>query len=79
MFPDLRKVESGLLSADNKEGLDSLLVKFFKFYSNFNFDKHKISIYYGKVMPKVTKSALEVENPTDPALNVAKNVRIFSI
>lgn len=68
-----------LSSGDEKESIDSLLVKFFKFYSNFSFEKNKISIYHGKPMPKVTRSCLEIENPTNSSLNVAKNVSIFFI
>ncbi|XP_034242553.1 poly(A) RNA polymerase, mitochondrial-like isoform X2 [Thrips palmi] len=74
-FPDLRRVEKGLLSGGNEEKIDSLLVKFFMFYSTFSFEKNKISVYHGKVMPKSSRLILEIENPTNPSLNVAKNVR----
>lgn len=75
-FPDLRKVQTDMLPEQkiNDLDVDSLLLKFFEFYSNFNFETTRIAIYRGVAMPKKSRSPLEIENPANPDLNVSKNV-----
>lgn len=76
VFPDIKKIPPNMLLTTNssKDGVDTLLFSFFNFYSKFDFEKQKISIYHGKAVPKVLDKPLEIENPVDPSLNISQNV-----
>lgn len=76
VFPDLRKIPDGMWEVKNESGqdVDGLLLMFFTYYSKFNYEKNKISILHGTSMPKSLFHVLEIENPVDPALNIARNV-----
>ncbi|CAG9583437.1 unnamed protein product [Danaus chrysippus] len=58
-------------SSDN---LQTLLLKFFEFYSQFDFQEHAISVIEGKPIRKPNTLPLYIVNPLEPALNVSRNV-----
>ncbi|KAK3927867.1 Poly(A) RNA polymerase, mitochondrial [Frankliniella fusca] len=72
VFPDITRIPK--TTSSTNVGVDTLLCNFFDFYSKFDFDKQKISIYHGKQIPKGIDKPLEIENPVDPSLNISQNV-----
>ena len=54
---------------------DELLMEFFKFYADFNFAEHGISVITGSVVKKPDPSVpVYIENPLERELNVSKNI-----
>lgn len=63
------------LSEDQiNEIMPDLLLGFFKFYSNFDFDNHALNIHDAKIEKKLDNSMIYVLNPIDTARNVCHNV-----
>lgn len=60
--------------SQNKANLQTLLLQFFEFYSQFNFQDKAISINEGKAIRKPNSLPLYVVNPLEQALNVSRNV-----
>ncbi|XP_067108022.1 poly(A) RNA polymerase, mitochondrial isoform X1 [Osmerus mordax] len=58
----------------NTETLATLLQEFFEFYGCFAFNRMSIDIRKGKEQNKPEPSALHIQNPFEPTLNVSKNV-----
>ncbi|KAK3591389.1 hypothetical protein CHS0354_005309 [Potamilus streckersoni] len=61
----------------NTQDLGDLFVKFFEFYSTFDFQNNSISVISGKSCPKVELdefSPMQIENPFESDHNVSKNV-----
>lgn len=67
---DIRKVQL----QNNTDSLEKLLQEFFEFYGRFAFGKMSIDIRKGKEQNKPEASALHIQNPFEPTLNVSKNV-----
>ncbi|KAL4630928.1 poly(A) RNA polymerase, mitochondrial [Arapaima gigas] len=59
---------------NNTESLEHLLLGFFEFYGNFDFNKLSIDIRKGKEQTKPEASPLHIQNPFQLSLNVSKNV-----
>ncbi|XP_063424977.1 poly(A) RNA polymerase, mitochondrial-like isoform X2 [Mytilus trossulus] len=57
----------------------TLLQDFFKFYSDFDFEKYSISVVEGVPVEKKTFNALVIENPLDVEHNVSRNVNVQSV
>ncbi|XP_045773699.1 poly(A) RNA polymerase, mitochondrial-like [Maniola jurtina] len=60
--------------AQNDDDLQTLLFKFFEFYSQFDFQDKAISLNEGKPIRKPNSHPLYVVNPLEQALNVSRNV-----
>ncbi|XP_026730146.1 poly(A) RNA polymerase, mitochondrial-like isoform X2 [Trichoplusia ni] len=60
--------------SQNKANLQTLLLQFFEFYSQFNFQDKAISINEGTAIRKPNSLPLYVVNPLEQALNVSRNV-----
>ncbi|XP_034833107.1 poly(A) RNA polymerase, mitochondrial [Maniola hyperantus] len=60
--------------AQNNDDLQTLLFKFFEFYSQFDFQDKAISLNEGKPIRKPNSHPLYVVNPLEQALNVSRNV-----
>lgn len=58
----------------NDTNLGSLLLEFFEFYSQFDFQNKAISIKEGTSIGKPNYHPLYIMNPLDTALNVSRNV-----
>ncbi|XP_061376762.1 poly(A) RNA polymerase, mitochondrial-like isoform X2 [Danaus plexippus] len=58
----------------SSDDLQTLLLKFFEFYSQFDFQEHAISVIEGKPIRKPNTLPLYIVNPLEPALNVSRNV-----
>lgn len=59
--------------SENKENLETLLMKFFNFYGDFDFNKRAVSIVTGKHFAN-PKGLFYIENPIETELNVGRNV-----
>lgn len=70
---DGRKLKETFYNNDN---LYDLLLKFFEFYSEFDFNTKAISLNEGIPITKPEHSALYIVNPLEKFLNVSKNVSI---
>ncbi|XP_039757006.1 poly(A) RNA polymerase, mitochondrial-like [Pararge aegeria] len=70
---DLNKLPTESYS-QNTDDLQTLLFKFFEFYSQFEFQDKAISINEGRPVRKPNSLPLYVVNPLEPALNVSRNV-----
>ncbi|XP_059154714.1 poly(A) RNA polymerase, mitochondrial-like [Physella acuta] len=61
--------------SENKESLENLLLGFFEYYSQFDFDKKAISITEGATFEKQADSRpIYIENPLSVSLNICQNV-----
>lgn len=60
----------------NTTKTSDLLLQFFEFYSQFDFQNKAISLNEGKAIPKPDHSALYIVNPLEQLLNVSKNVSL---
>ncbi|XP_047533901.1 poly(A) RNA polymerase, mitochondrial-like [Vanessa atalanta] len=58
----------------NDDDLQTLLFKFFEFYSQFDFQEKAISINEGKPIRKPNSLPLYIVNPLEQSLNVSRNV-----
>ncbi|XP_013135381.1 PREDICTED: poly(A) RNA polymerase, mitochondrial [Papilio polytes] len=56
------------------EDLHTLLLQFFEFYAQFDFQEHAISINRGVPIRKPNALPLYIVNPLDQAMNVSRNV-----
>ncbi|KAH9644730.1 hypothetical protein HF086_003835 [Spodoptera exigua] len=70
---DMNKLPSECY-AQNKANLQSLLLQFFEFYSQFDFQDKAISINDGASVRKPNSLPLYIVNPLEQALNVSRNV-----
>ncbi|KAL1464122.1 hypothetical protein WDU94_003797 [Cyamophila willieti] len=71
---DISKLQFHPSLPDSTDSLTTLLFGFFEFYSQFDFNTHGVSLYYGTPIPKPEYSALYINNPLERGLNVSKNV-----
>lgn len=62
------------LFTKNESNLESLLLQFFEFYSQFDFEGKAISINEGAPIRKPNSQPLYIVNPLATGLNVSKNV-----
>lgn len=60
--------------SNNTSKVSELLLQFFEFYSQFDFQNKAISLNEGRVVSKPDHSALYIVNPLERLLNVSKNV-----
>lgn len=58
----------------NSSSLEALLLQFFEFYSQFDFQNKAISVIEGAPTRKPNALPLYIVNPLEPALNVSRNV-----
>ncbi|CAH2090616.1 unnamed protein product [Euphydryas editha] len=58
----------------NDDDLQTLLFKFFEFYSQFDFENKAISINEGRAIRKPNSLPLYIVNPLEQSLNVSRNV-----
>ncbi|XP_023940447.2 poly(A) RNA polymerase, mitochondrial isoform X2 [Bicyclus anynana] len=70
---DLNKLPTDSYS-QNDDDLQTLLFKFFEFYSQFEFQDKAISINEGRAIRKPNSLPLYVVNPLEQSLNVSRNV-----
>ncbi|XP_067637405.1 poly(A) RNA polymerase, mitochondrial [Eurosta solidaginis] len=85
---DIRLTEDGIncsfgrdferigFSSENTVKLSELLLEFFEFYSQFDFQNRAISLNDGRPIAKPDHSALYIVNPLEQVLNVSKNVSL---
>uniref|UniRef100_A0A182NL64 Poly(A) RNA polymerase, mitochondrial n=1 Tax=Anopheles dirus TaxID=7168 RepID=A0A182NL64_9DIPT len=66
----------GAFRSDNPSTLEQLLVQFFEFYSQFDFQQRAISLNLGATILKPDHSPLYIVNPLETVLNVSKNVNL---
>lgn len=59
---------------ENTDLLGYLLIQFFEFYSQFDFNNRGISLNEGRSILKPDHSAMYIVNPLEPHLNVSKNL-----
>lgn len=68
------------MALKNKLILEELLFKFFIFFSDFNFKTEGISVRSGEIVKKLgLGTALYIENPLSPDLNVSANVTLKEV
>uniref|UniRef100_A0A182VQL9 RRM domain-containing protein n=1 Tax=Anopheles minimus TaxID=112268 RepID=A0A182VQL9_9DIPT len=66
----------GSFRSDNESTLEQLLVEFFEFYSQFDFNQRAISLNLGATILKPDHSPMYIVNPLETVLNVSKNVNL---
>uniref|UniRef100_A0A182QS77 Poly(A) RNA polymerase, mitochondrial n=1 Tax=Anopheles farauti TaxID=69004 RepID=A0A182QS77_9DIPT len=66
----------GAFRSDNPSTLEQLLVQFFEFYSQFDFNQRAISLNLGTTILKPDHSPMYIVNPLETVLNVSKNVNL---
>uniref|UniRef100_A0A1I8PNX8 Poly(A) RNA polymerase, mitochondrial n=1 Tax=Stomoxys calcitrans TaxID=35570 RepID=A0A1I8PNX8_STOCA len=62
--------------SNNSCSIGELLLQFFEFYSQFDFQNKAISLNEARALSKPDHSALYIVNPLEPLLNVSKNVSL---
>lgn len=60
--------------SQNQSNLETLLLQFFEYYAQFDFQEKAISIIEGHPVRKPNALPLYIVNPLEPALNVSRNV-----
>ncbi|CAH1401680.1 unnamed protein product [Nezara viridula] len=73
---DLRNVR---LELDHSKTTAELLLGFFNFYQNFDFNNKAISLCSAKIINKLDYSPMYIVNPLDRNLNVTKNVSLEEV
>uniref|UniRef100_A0A1I8MY71 Poly(A) RNA polymerase, mitochondrial n=1 Tax=Musca domestica TaxID=7370 RepID=A0A1I8MY71_MUSDO len=71
-----RNFEAIGFSSKNSNKISDLLLQFFEFYSQFDFQNKAISLNEGRAVSKPDHSALYIVNPLEQLLNVSKNVSL---
>lgn len=71
----LRDLNSLKFTKQNKDTLEQLLLGFFEFYSQLDFDR-SISMNDVELSTKPDYSAVYIVNPLEPMLNVGKNISL---
>ncbi|XP_053672015.1 poly(A) RNA polymerase, mitochondrial [Anopheles nili] len=66
----------GSFRSENQSTLEQLLVQFFEFYSQFDFNNRAISLNIGSTILKPDHSPIYIVNPLETMLNVSKNVNL---
>uniref|UniRef100_A0A182MMM3 Poly(A) RNA polymerase, mitochondrial n=1 Tax=Anopheles culicifacies TaxID=139723 RepID=A0A182MMM3_9DIPT len=66
----------GSFRSENESTLEQLLVEFFEFYSQFDFNQRAISLNLGSTILKPDHSPMYIVNPLETVLNVSKNVNL---
>uniref|UniRef100_A0A182P5R6 Poly(A) RNA polymerase, mitochondrial n=1 Tax=Anopheles epiroticus TaxID=199890 RepID=A0A182P5R6_9DIPT len=66
----------GSFRSENDATLEQLLVQFFEFYSQFDFNQRAISLNLGSTILKPDHSPMYIVNPLETVLNVSKNVNL---
>ncbi|XP_035891232.1 poly(A) RNA polymerase, mitochondrial [Anopheles stephensi] len=66
----------GSFRSDNESTLEQLLMEFFEFYSQFDFNQRAISLNLGATILKPDHSPMYIVNPLETVLNVSKNVNL---
>ncbi|XP_055636780.1 poly(A) RNA polymerase, mitochondrial [Toxorhynchites rutilus septentrionalis] len=72
----LRDVSRLDFTTKNSSSLEDLLVQFYEFYSNFDFNQRAISLNIGCSILKPDHSPMYIVNPLETVLNVSKNVSL---
>jgi len=72
----LRDLNQLKFQTTNIDSLSALLLKFFEFYSQFDFNFRAISLNEGRSVVKPDHSAMFIVNPFENQLNVSKNVSL---
>ncbi|EFA06440.1 poly(A) RNA polymerase, mitochondrial [Tribolium castaneum] len=70
----LRDITKLKTPTENKESLETLLVEFFEFYSQFDFASKALCLNESVAITKPEHCALYIVNPLERGLNVSKNV-----
>lgn len=68
--------ENKLPQNRNQDSLESILINFFEFYSEFDFVSRALSLNEAADILKPEHSALYIVNPLEKGLNVSKNVSL---
>uniref|UniRef100_A0A182RHY0 Poly(A) RNA polymerase, mitochondrial n=1 Tax=Anopheles funestus TaxID=62324 RepID=A0A182RHY0_ANOFN len=66
----------GSFRSENESTLEQLLMEFFEFYSQFDFNQRAISLNLGTTILKPDHSPMYIVNPLETVLNVSKNVNL---
>ncbi|XP_044264015.1 poly(A) RNA polymerase, mitochondrial [Tribolium madens] len=72
----LRDITKLKIPNGNNESLESLLIEFFEFYSQFDFASKAVCLNESVAITKPEHCALYIVNPLERGLNVSKNVSI---
>ncbi|CAD7086738.1 unnamed protein product [Hermetia illucens] len=72
----LRDVRNLPFKTENKSSLTELLLQFFEFYSQFDFNNRAISLNEARNIVKPDHSAMYIINPLEQHLNVSKNISL---
>ncbi|XP_058824858.1 poly(A) RNA polymerase, mitochondrial [Topomyia yanbarensis] len=72
----LRDVSKLDFKSKNTSTVEELLLKFFQFYSSFDFNQRAISLNIGSSILKPDHSPMYIVNPLETVLNVSKNVNL---
>lgn len=72
----LRDLNSLNFQKKNDDASGQLLLQFFEFFSQFDFQNKAISLNEGKSLLKPDHSAMYIINPLEKTLNVSKNVSL---
>ncbi|XP_014275726.1 poly(A) RNA polymerase, mitochondrial [Halyomorpha halys] len=67
------------LDLDHSKTMEKLLLGFFQFYQNFDFNSKAISLCSGKIINKPDYSPIYIVNPLERSLNVSKNVSLEEV
>lgn len=70
----VRDLNSLKFKTNNIDSLETLVLKFFEFYSQFDFHNNAISLNDGKTVLKPDHCAMYIVNPLENILNVSKNI-----
>lgn len=75
----LRDITNIKNANDTKEDCFDLLKGFFEYYSTFNYKSSGICLRQGRPILKSNGTALLINNPLEPSLNVSRNVSFKQI
>lgn len=72
----LRDLNQLKFTVENTSTLDHLLLDFFEFYSQIDFNERAISLIEGRTIAKLDHSPIYIINPLEPQLNISKNISL---
>lgn len=75
----LRDMNKYKTKTKNTESLESLLIEFFEYYSQFDFMSKAICLNEAVALTKPEFSAMYIVNPLERGLNVSKNVSLEEV
>jgi hypothetical protein len=78
-LPPMNNLRAHIPHQDEDKSFVSILREFLEFISSYNYGKYAMSVLNGRMILKPSHTAIHIENPLEPDLNVSVNVDLSEV